>query len=73
MLLFFGFYLLGAMAGGGVQAWLITVLHTVKGMDLAIASAALTGYMAGSTVRRAGGRLVRRHATGSTCRASRWG
>jgi MFS transporter, FSR family, fosmidomycin resistance protein len=49
MLLFFGFYLLGSMAGSGVQAWLITVLHTVKGMDLAIASAALTGYMAGST------------------------
>ena len=37
------------MAGAGVQAWLITVLHTVKGMELAIASAALTGYMAGST------------------------
>ncbi|HUB45887.1 MAG TPA: MFS transporter [Acetobacteraceae bacterium] len=49
MLLFFGFYLLGSMAGAGVQAWLITVLHAVKGMDLAIASAALTGYMAGST------------------------
>ena len=49
MLLFFGFYLLGSMAGSGVQAWLITVLHTVKGMELAIASTALTGYMAGST------------------------
>ncbi len=49
MLLFFGFFLLGSMAGAGVQAWLITVLHTVKGMELAIASAALTGYMAGST------------------------
>ncbi len=49
MLLFFGFYLLGSMAGAGVQAWLITVLHAVKGIDLAIASAALTGYMAGST------------------------
>jgi MFS family permease len=49
MLLFFGFFLLGSMAGAGVQAWLITVLHTVNGFDLAIASAALTGYMAGST------------------------
>jgi MFS family permease len=49
MLLFFGFYLLGSMAGSGVQAWLITVLHTVNGMELAIASTALTGYMAGST------------------------
>jgi MFS transporter, FSR family, fosmidomycin resistance protein len=46
--LFFLFYLLGAMAGGGVQAWLITVLHQVKGLDLAAASAALTAYMAGS-------------------------
>ena len=34
MLLFFAFFLLGAMAGAGVQAWLITVLHTVKGMTL---------------------------------------
>jgi FSR family fosmidomycin resistance protein-like MFS transporter len=49
MLLFFGFYLLGSMASAGVQAWLITVLHAVKGMDLAIASTALTGYMVGST------------------------
>jgi MFS family permease len=50
MLLFFGFFLLGAMAGAGVQSWLITVLHTVKGMALEAASSALTGYMAGSTV-----------------------
>jgi MFS transporter, FSR family, fosmidomycin resistance protein len=49
MLLFFGFYLLGSMAGAGVQAWLITVLHTVKAMDIALASAALTGYMVGTT------------------------
>ena len=27
----------------------MTVLHTVKGMDLEVASSALTGYMAGST------------------------
>jgi MFS family permease len=50
MLLFFAFFALGSMAGGGVQAWLVTVLHTVKGLDLEVASSALTGYMAGSTV-----------------------
>ncbi len=49
MLLFFGFYLLGSMAAAGMQAWLVTVLHDVKGLDLAIASSALTGYMAGNT------------------------
>ena len=54
MLMFFGFFLLGAMAGGGVQTWAVTVLHDVKGLDLAAASAALTGYMAGAT----GGVLV---------------
>jgi MFS transporter, FSR family, fosmidomycin resistance protein len=50
MLLFFAFFLLGSMAGAGIQSWLITVLHTVKGLTLEIASTALTGYMAGSTV-----------------------
>ena len=49
MLLFFTFFLLGSMAGAGVQAWLVTVLHQVKGMEVAIASWALTGYMVGST------------------------
>jgi len=49
MLLFFLFYLFGAMAGGAVQAWLVTVLHTVKGMDLKLAATALTAYMVGST------------------------
>ena len=50
MVLFFLFYLLGAMAGSGVQAWLITVLHQVKGIEIALASAALTAYMIGSSV-----------------------
>ena len=50
MLLFFGFFLLGSMAGAGVQSWLITVLHNLKGMTIEVASSALTGYMAGSTV-----------------------
>ncbi|HML12682.1 MAG TPA: MFS transporter [Xanthobacteraceae bacterium] len=54
MLLFFGFFLLSAMAGSGMQAWLITVLHEVIGMDLKAASTALTAYMAGAT----GGILV---------------
>jgi FSR family fosmidomycin resistance protein-like MFS transporter len=49
MLLFFAFFLLGSMAGAGVQSWLVTVLHAVKEMDLRSASTALTGYMAGST------------------------
>ena len=50
MLLFFLFFLFGAMASGGVQAWLVTVLHTVKGIDLKLAATALTAYMIGSTV-----------------------
>ena len=50
LILFFMFYLLGSMAGSGVQAWLITVLHQVKGIELAIASTALTAYMAGSAI-----------------------
>jgi MFS transporter, FSR family, fosmidomycin resistance protein len=49
MILFFMFFALGAMAGGGVQSWLVTVLHTVKGLDLAVAATALTAYMLGST------------------------
>jgi sugar phosphate permease len=48
MLLFFGFFLFSAMAGSGMQAWLITVLHEVVGMDLKAASTALTAYMAGA-------------------------
>ncbi len=50
MLLFFLFFLFGAMASGGVQAWLVTVLHTVKGIDLQLAATALTAYMVGSTL-----------------------
>jgi FSR family fosmidomycin resistance protein-like MFS transporter len=49
MILFFLFFTLGAMAGGGVQSWLVTVLHTTKGIDLAVAATALTAYMLGST------------------------
>jgi predicted MFS family arabinose efflux permease len=49
MILFFMFFMLGAMAGGGVQSWLVTVLHTVRGIDLPVAATALTAYMLGST------------------------
>jgi MFS transporter, FSR family, fosmidomycin resistance protein len=49
MILFFLFFMLGAMAGGGVQSWLVTVLHTVRGVDLPVAATALTAYMIGST------------------------
>jgi MFS transporter, FSR family, fosmidomycin resistance protein len=48
MILFFFFYLLGSAAGSGVQAWLITILHQVKGVPLELASAALTAYMVGT-------------------------
>jgi len=50
MLLFFLFFLFGAMAGGGVQAWIVTILHTVKGIELKAAATALTAYMIGSTM-----------------------
>ncbi len=49
MLFFFTFFLLGSMAGAGVQSWIITVLHQVHGMDLAAASSVLTSYMVGGT------------------------
>jgi MFS transporter, FSR family, fosmidomycin resistance protein len=49
LVLFFFFYLLGSAAGSGVQAWLITILHDVKGVELALASSALTAYMLGTT------------------------
>ncbi len=50
MVLFFLFFLFGAMAGGGVQAWLVTVLHNFKGIELKLAATALTAYMLGSTM-----------------------
>ena len=49
MILFFLFFMLGAMAGGGVQSWLMTMLHTFNGIDLPMAATALTAYMTGST------------------------
>jgi FSR family fosmidomycin resistance protein-like MFS transporter len=49
MLLFFGFFLLTAVASAGIQSWLIPVLHEVHGLGLKAASLALTGFMAGAT------------------------
>jgi MFS transporter, FSR family, fosmidomycin resistance protein len=49
MLLFFVFFLLSAMAGGGITSWLITVLHQVHGLDLSTASSALMAYVSGAT------------------------
>jgi predicted MFS family arabinose efflux permease len=49
MLLFFGFFLLSAMAGAGIQAWLVTVLGKLWGVPVLAASSALTGYMIGAT------------------------
>jgi len=54
ILLFFGFFLLSAMAGTVIQAFSITVLMEMWGTPVAIASFALTGYMVGAT----GGTLV---------------
>jgi MFS transporter, FSR family, fosmidomycin resistance protein len=49
MLLFFGFFLLSAVATSGMQSWLIPVLHEVHGFGARAASLALTGFMAGAT------------------------
>ena len=54
ILLFFGFFLLSAMAGTAIQAFAITVLGKLWGTPIAIGSLALTGYMVGAT----GGTLV---------------
>jgi predicted MFS family arabinose efflux permease len=50
MLLFFAFFLLSAMAGTAMQAFTITLLGTLWGTPIAIASLALTGYMVGATM-----------------------
>ena len=54
MLLFFAFFMFTAVAGSGIQSWLIPVLHEVHGLTLRAASFALTGFLAGAT----GGVLV---------------
>jgi MFS transporter, FSR family, fosmidomycin resistance protein len=47
VLMFFAFFMMTAMAGAGVQSWLITILHQVHGLPVAAAASALTGYMVG--------------------------
>jgi MFS family permease len=49
MLMFFAFFLLSSMAGVGIQSFLIATLDSLWGTPLAIASLALTGYVAGAT------------------------
>jgi MFS family permease len=49
MLMFFLFMLTSAMAGGALQAFLITTLAKLWGTPVAVGSAALTGYMVGAT------------------------
>ena len=49
MLLFFGFFMLTAVATGGIQSWLIPVLHAVHGLSLSAASIALTSFLTGAT------------------------
>jgi len=49
MLLFFMFFLLTAVAGSGIQSWLIPILHGVHGLSLRAASLALTAFLAGGT------------------------
>lgn len=49
MLLFFGFFFLSSVAGGGMQSWLITVLQQTKGLSAEIGATTLGVYMAGAT------------------------
>jgi MFS transporter, FSR family, fosmidomycin resistance protein len=50
VLLFFAFFMVSAMAGAGIQSWLITILHQVHGFPITAASSALTGFMVGQIV-----------------------
>jgi predicted MFS family arabinose efflux permease len=50
ILSFFGFFMVSAMAGAGVQSWLITVLHRSHGLTVEAASSVLTTYMAGMMI-----------------------
>jgi FSR family fosmidomycin resistance protein-like MFS transporter len=54
VMMFFAFFMVSAMAGAGIQSWLITILHQVHRLAIEAASSALTGYMVGAT----GGILV---------------
>lgn len=54
MLMFFAFFLLSAMAGVGVQSFLVALLDKLWATPLAVSSLTLTGYVVGAT----GGVLV---------------
>jgi len=54
MLSFFAFFMLSAMAGSGVQSFIVTVMAELWGMPVALGGLVLTGYMVGAT----GGTLV---------------
>ncbi|MBS7810649.1 MFS transporter [Roseococcus pinisoli] len=49
ILAFFAFFLLSAMSGAGISAFLITVLGKLWETPIAVASLTLTGYMVGAT------------------------
>lgn len=49
VMMFFAFFMVSAMAGAGIQSWLITILHRSHGLTIEAASSALTGYMIGAT------------------------
>ncbi|MES2710502.1 MAG: MFS transporter [Pseudomonadota bacterium] len=49
MLSFFGFFMLSAMAGAGVQSFIVTVMAELWGMPVALGGLVLTGYMVGAT------------------------
>src|SRR5215470_10464242 len=49
VMMLFAFFMVSAMAGAGIQSWLITILHQMHGLAIEAASAALTGYMIGAT------------------------
>jgi len=48
ILMFFAFFMVSSMAGAGIQSWLITVLHSTRGLTLEAASSGLTFYMIGA-------------------------
>jgi MFS transporter, FSR family, fosmidomycin resistance protein len=48
VMMFFAFFMVSAMAGAGIQSWLITILHQMHGLAIEAASVALTGYMIGA-------------------------
>ena len=70
MMMFFVFFMVSSMAGGGVQSWLITVLHPTRGIGLPIERpVGLDRLYARLDHRRAGRRLGRRPYRPTSCRS----